>query len=314
VTLIPDPVASAGPIAHADWLELIALEAADSNSSFQDLVAALNRAGSVDGLPGGVRRDRGSELTQQLAEDAFAELYNRLVGCDGAYPFELSDQTIELRDKSQEHSSYVFMLLLRQVGVTRGPRRVRSAPHFEELSAEAARRYLGGEENGAESYKFGFPRRLTAAGFVEAINELIQRVGDGGEAQIRAATRWQKDGKLDLVAWRHFPDRRRGKIIAFGQCAAGYDYDDKITELIPRRFLYLWMTQQIVPDPLNFFFIPGCVDEERLVDVISAQSILFDRCRIAALLEGSGNALVGELRDRTALWNDFTLSKIRGQS
>jgi hypothetical protein len=296
-------------------LELTALEADDRNSSFQDLVAVLNRAGSVDGLPAsGVASDRGSELTQQLADTAFAELHSRVTACDQAYPFELSDQSIQLKDASGEHSSYVFMLLLKQVGVTRGPRRVKGATHFEEIAGEAARRYLGGDANGAESYQFGFPRRTTAAGFVEAVNELCERLGDGGGARIRPSTHWKKDGKLDLVAWRHFPDHRRGKVIAFGQCAAGHNYDDKITELIPRRFLYLWTTQQIVPDPLMFFFIPGCVDDEKLLDIISSQAILFDRCRIAALLEGSGNTLSGELHDRTALWNDFTLSKVRGRS
>jgi hypothetical protein len=314
VSPISDPVASAGAIAHADWLELTALEAADRNSSFQDLVAALSRSGSVDGLPASsVASDRGSEVTQRLADNAFAELYNRVEACDQAYPFNLLDQYIELKDTSQEHSSYVFMLLLKHVGVTKGPRRVKGASHFEELSAEAARRYLGGDANGAESYHIGFPRRLTAASFVEALNELLRRLDDGGEVRIRPSVRWRKDGKLDLVAWRHFPDHRPGKLIAFGQCAAGADYNDKITELIPRRFLHLWMTREIVPDPLNFFFIPRCIDEEALEDVISAQAFLFDRCRIAALLEGADNNLNGELHDRTAIWNNFTLSKIRGR-
>jgi hypothetical protein len=146
------------------------------------------------------------------------------------------------------------------------------------------------------------------------LNELLRRLGDGGEVRTRPSIRWRKDGKLDLVAWRHFPDHRRGKIIAFGQCAAGADYQDKITELIPRRFQHLWMTKEIAPDPLNFFFIPRCVDEEGLEDVISAQAILFDRCRIAALLEGSDAELTPELHERTVIWNRFTLSKIRGRT
>lgn len=312
MSLIPDPVASAGAIEHADWLELTALEAADQNSSFQDLVAVLNRAGSTDIFPASFSGgDRASELTERLATDAFSELHNRVTACDEAYPFELSDQSLELRDQSQEHSAYTFMLLLKQVGVTKGPRLVKGATHFEELCTEAACRYLGGEASGAECYHMGFPRRTTAANFTTALRELLLRLGDGGEVQIRPSSRWKKDGKLDLVAWRHFPDHRHGKLIAFGQCAAGADYVDKITELIPHRFQRLWMTRPIAPEPLSFFFIPRCIDDEGLEEVISADAILFDRCRIAALLEGSGSSLSDQLRERTKLWNNFTLAKIR---
>jgi hypothetical protein len=312
LSLILDPVASAGPIAHADWLELTALQAADRGSSYQDLVAALTRSGSIDGLPGAsVQADRGSQLTQQVADTALAEIRLRSLACDGAYPFELGDQGIAVKGKASDNSTYVFMLLLREFGVKGGPRKVKGASHFEELSAEAGRRYLGGDANDVESYHFGFPRRTNLKNFVEALNEMCARIGDGGGANSRTAATFAKDGKLDLVVWRHFPDKRPGKLIAFGQCAAGKSYEDKITELIPRRFVYLWISQQIVPDPLNFFFIPGCVGDEDLTEVISAQAILFDRCRIAALLEGGQGSFAGDLKARTSVWTDFMLKKLR---
>jgi hypothetical protein len=312
LSLIADPVASAGAIAHADWLELTALEAADRGSSYQDLVAAITRSGSIDGVPGSsVTADRGSQLTQQVADTALSEIRQRNVACAGAYPFELGDQGIELKSKTSDNGAYVFMLLLREFGVRGGPRKVKGASHFEELSAEAGRRYLGGDANDAESYHFGFPRRTNASNFVDALNEMCARIGDGGGANGRPPASFAKDGKLDLAVWRHFPDKRPGKLIAFGQCAAGQKYDDKITELIPRRFIYLWISRQIVPDPLNFFFIPGCVSDEGLTEVISSQTILFDRCRISALLEGGSSTLDGELRDRTAIWTNFMLKKLR---
>jgi len=74
------------------------------------------------------------------------------------------------------------MLLLSYFGVAAGPRGLRGATHFEELSAVAAQNYLGGAEGGAKAYHFGFPRRLHLKGFVDALDDLCLQLGEGDGA------------------------------------------------------------------------------------------------------------------------------------
>jgi len=304
------PIASAGAKEHADWLELKALLAADGDASFQDLVAELRRAGTLDGLSEGAALDERAEKSHALAEDAFAELDLRATMTGAGYPFSIDGQTVK-RSKSIDFTSpYLFLLLLRRFGVSAGPRGVKGAGHFEELAEVASRHYLGGEAAGVRSYHFGFPRRTTQAGFEAALDDLCQMLGEGGGSRSRPSRRNQKDAKLDIVAWRPFLDGRTTKIIAFGQCAAGDNWDGKASELVPQQFMGMWLKAvRFAFNPVVFFFVPHTLDDEEW-DSISmiGTTIPFDRCRIAGLLSASG--LPGELSVRTARWSRYVLNRV----
>ena len=67
----------------------------------------------------------------------------------------------------------------------------------------------------------------------------------------------QKDGTVDMVVFRHFPDGRSGKIVAFGQCAAGKRWETKLTEMQPTNFWAKWVVGNLVSAPaLRMFFLP----------------------------------------------------------
>src|SRR5207249_864771 len=128
-------------------------------------------------------------------------------------------QYIELR-KEQEESVYLFLLLLSKFGKDAGPSGIDAACLFEKVCIEAARSYFGGLKLGVEGYHFGAPRRSTPKKFADALNEMCTRMGEGVGCRLdRPRVNVQKDAKLDLVVWRHFPDNRAGKLIGFGQCA-----------------------------------------------------------------------------------------------
>jgi hypothetical protein len=301
-----DPVASDGPKEHADWLELLALHSSDGNSSYQDLVASLRRAGTVDAVSERRQPDQGSEISQQLADSAFAELDTRSRSCGDQYPFVVADQHIQLRNTELSAGPYAFMLMLKAFGVKAGPRTVRGATNFEELAAIAASNYLGGEDAGAKRYHFGFPRRVTPGGFRAALDDLCHVLGEGGGSRSRPSRRHQKDAKLDLVAWRPFEDQRIGKLIAFGQCAAGDGYDAKATELVPQQFCRLWMREPPMVQPLVFFFVPRCVDDEEWETIHAiGNTLLFDRCRITGLLMEISVPV--DLISRTAKWCRYVI-------
>jgi hypothetical protein len=310
--ILTAPVASDSIYAQADYLELLALKAADRNSSFQDLVAVIRQGGSIEALDESSTPDRGSEFSQQLADSVMSELDARSRSCGEQYPFDVSDQYIQLKGEEWASSSYIFQLLLTRFGVAAGPRGLKAATIFEELAVHVTAEYLGGSSSDeVKSYHFGFPRRLTPSGFEAALNDLCLQLGEGAGAKTRPSLRNQKDAKLDLVVWRSFPDKRIGKLIVFGQCAAGDRYDGKETELVPHRFHHMYMRTPLVLEPLLFFFLPRCFDEEEWERLVLAKLVLFDRCRISTLSDRIN--VKPELNGRIARWNKHVLAgKVRG--
>jgi hypothetical protein len=72
-------------------------------------------------------------------------------------------------------------------------------------------------------------------------------------------------------------------VILFGQCAAGANWVDKLTELDPEVFWDQWMNQGKVSSPLRTIFIPHRVFSQAEWEMRARSArLLFDRCRIVA--------------------------------
>lgn len=284
------PVATAGPEELADYIELSAFGAADRNSSLQDLIQGLRRTGTSEEFDSSANdeddsTDRGGEKSEASALDAFAELEDRRLACggQGPYPFEILDRSISLLPES-EKAVYTFLLLLSRYGLTAGPRRSHPERLFEEVALAAAQNYFGGRASGARALHFGFPRRMLPSAFPAALRTLLSHINDGISNEDAPANKHQKDGKLDLVAWREFPDRRQGKLIGYGQCAAGItDWREKVSELQPLAFNKKWLREHPAVEPTRLFFVPLRVTSIDWRNTCIDGGILFDRCRISAL-------------------------------
>jgi hypothetical protein len=300
------PAASAGPEAAADWLELAALRAEDRNSSLQELIQAVRTSGSLDAVEsadaGGV--DARGESSERVAEDAFSELGDRLTSCDSAYPFDISSGYVRVTAQPKNYV-YLFLLLLSKFGLGAGPAKIDAPKLFEEICADAARSYLGGQALGVERYLFGAPRRGTAASFRKAVNDLCLKLGEGGGCRERMRLKHQKDAKLDLVAWRAFHDGRASKLVAFGQCATGRNWHTKLTELQPTAFCGLWFRDSLAVQPLRFFFVPFRVDRSTWEEAAFYGGVLFDRCRIAANAKDIEQGIADACRN----WSEFAIRK-----
>jgi len=199
---IGSPAAASDSTTLADWLELKALASHDGNSSFQDLVAEFRRGGSTDAVHDSMdaQVDTRGEISERLADAAFAELEERSVAAGDGYPFSVGDQALQLeRDALGIDSTYIFLLLLSRFGVAAGRgARVRPERDFEDISHAAAESYFGRNEHDG-SYLFAFPRRTKASGFAAAVDELAEQLREGGGAKpVKPASR-QKDAHLDLV-------------------------------------------------------------------------------------------------------------------
>ncbi len=309
------PSATASPEFHADWLELRALLADDRSSSLTDLVRAVRPTGTIeevleeqvggeDASPADLS-DPGDNMSEAIADSASSELDDRAIACggsvasEGTYPFVRGQQYL-MSSPEAVRSVYVFLLLLSTQGITAGPARLSATELFEDIAAAAAGSYFGAGGQRVEVYQFGFPRRRTLRGFKPAINELCMRLGEGGGARHRPDDRYQKDAKLDLVVWRPFPDARMGKVVAFGQCAAGNDWRDKLSEMQPRTFTSAWMTHPLGLEPTRLFFCPFRVERERWETTVFSSGLLFDRCRIALHCDNLSDELLDKCQQFSA--------------
>lgn len=251
-----------------DWLELVAIKAADGNASAGDLERELNRLGNSD------RND--------LLGKVFVEVDRReKAASKDAYPFERKDTCIQLKGAVRNYPAYVFCLALSYQKWTSR----KGAPEnpwllFEELACYSAKNYLGGE-----AFIFGTSSRTGTKvnkRFEASINTLAKKLREGHSFRPQR-TFSAKDSKLDVVAWKGFADARPGQIILFGQCAAGRNWASKLNELIPEDFWDQWMARSKVSAPLRSVFIPHRLfeDDEWERHARSAR-LLFDRCRLVS--------------------------------
>ncbi len=259
----------------ADWLELCALISKDQNSSLGDLERLLKRSA--------ILRSGDGSLETKLPEVAF-ELQCRLQAAAGAYPFTFDGVRLELRGKAEEYASYVFCLCLsafkweNKKGSKAFPARM-----FERLSSFAAKNFLYGE-----AFRFAAPREVDfPSEFRAAVDELCRRVGEGAGIKAKKMKAGQDD-TLDIVAWRDFPDKRHGKLLLFGQCAAGQNWRSKISDLQPVDFCGTWMEEVPPSTLLKALFIPHQVDLDEWWQRSVRAKMIFDRCRIAYWAHGRG--------------------------
>ena len=230
------------PLEAADWLEVEALVQPDHNSSLGDLERQVQRSGMVESEDGG---------TDRVLVYTLSELESREIAAADAYPFDVGTDMVSLKGGSwQSWITYVFCLVLSFKGHPASGKTQPAARLFEEISEAAAQGYLSGE-----AFRFGFPAAATPRNFSQAIERLQTLLADGPLHQL-AGDLDAKDDALDVVAWRHHPDRRAGKIVMFAQCASGDNWVTKTAELQPDAFIDKWIPGSIPSPVLRGFFMP----------------------------------------------------------
>jgi hypothetical protein len=308
------PEATAPAEHHADFLELSAFRDSKRTVSSREFIRDLKMASTTEAIADTEEADDAGEVddrTEALAQSAFDELDERSRCCGkdaDIYPFEIGDNSVRLK-KEADKSLYTFLALLSWYGKNAGPKGTDGEKIFEEICAKAAESYLGGPGCRVKSCIFGFPRRTQPSGFAEALDKLCSEMGEGGcHRKGRPKLPDQKDGKLDIVAWKEFEDKRQGKLITFGQCATGRNWDEKISELPPPdRWCGHWMAETPTVLPVRSFFVPHRVERNSWSHTCTFAGILYDRCRIASFtLE-----IAPTLQATWAKWSSHVLKEIR---
>jgi hypothetical protein len=307
------PEAIAPPEHHADFLELTAFRSRKRSVSVREYIGELCMASVTEAIADSeMDEDDDKDIddqSEELVQSAFDELDERSRGCGkDIYPFDITSNSLHLK-KDADSSLYAFLAMLSWYGKDAGPAGTDGEKIFEGICAGAAESYMGGAKKGARSIIFGFPRRVGPAGFSAALDRLCKEMGEGtGHHTGRPKLPDQKDGKLDIVAWTEFEDKRQGKLITFGQCATGRNWDTKVTELPePHRWCAHWMADSPTVLPIRSFFVPHRVDRKSWSHACTFGGILYDRCRIASLATSLDTALLAEVKT----WSSHVLKQIR---
>ena len=286
----------------ADWLELVALVGQSKSASIQDLVSLVRLNGTIEELlDPDDPFDRGSEEAQETAEAAFGAISSRLRTCGDEYPFNVTSQSITAKE-SAVRSVYAFLMLLSAYGKDAAGSSNSGAKLFEEVAGTALNTYLGGSTTQSRTYQFGFPRRLLPTGFRAALDDMCAKMEEGGGSRDRPTSGQQNDAKLDIVGWIPMPDARPGKLMIFGQCATGWNWTDKMSEMQAGPWCDHWMIDTPPVKPLRSLFVPHCIPDDWLA-TSRYSGVLFDRNRIAALCANMG----GALRESVAAWNSAAI-------
>src|SRR5262249_25678369 len=133
---------------------------------------------------------------QQVADDAFGEIENRVVACGAAYPFDVDQNGIRLKAIDPSDSNYIFLLLLTKLGPTRGHNG--TAVLCEQLCAHAAHTYFGGIANTAKVLRVGAPRRPPLATIRAAVDHMCIQLREGGGCKPTKKGHNVGDGQLDI--------------------------------------------------------------------------------------------------------------------
>ena len=282
----------------ADFAELLCWK--QGTASVTDLSQAIGRLADnqySNGVP-------EEEEIPRYIEAAFEEIELRIGACDGGYPFGVDDRgnVLHAIEDTEDGRFVVYKYLLLATRLNMGTGQGNNRSHagidgthlLEELSAETCREYFGDR---AESLVFG-----TAAGVtnfpakVENLCNMIQE-GDGYASHTENIGN-ERDGKLDVVVWKHFSDRLAGKLIAFGQCKTGTSYQNTLAHLQPDSFCRKWIQSPLTLTPMRMFFVAEALGRGNWYNAASDAGLLFDRCRIVDF----SNRLSKPLVDRVQGW------------
>lgn len=204
-----------------------------------------------------------------------------------SYPFELFEWAVRARPGAAT-TPYAALLLLtpdspsRQL-LNRKPT-AEMAVLFERITEKAVARLWGG--NG-RALRFGWP---SDAGrppeFYGAIEWLALNMGLAVGAGYRPPRR--KDGGVDVVGWRPFPDARSGFPIVLVQCTLQSDILAKATDVDAR----LWATWLVLDDePQTALAVPQTIQSGTDWDQLALHGAIFERLRIAGLLADTDRVL-----------------------
>lgn len=290
----------------ADFLEVNCILDVDKTCSIYDFRSTLS-ASSDETDHNGI--DSPDDRVLFILQEALDEIANRHSRCNEKYPFSVNHTSIQFDSEAPfTDPDIVYLYLLFATRLVMNSDRVHcdidGTLLFEELCEQIAKEYFGAR---AQTHIFGTSNSLGKTSFEEKVTHLLRHLKEGPLSfrQPEGSRNKQNDGKLDIVVWKPFADERSSKLIGFGQCKTGTNWETHTTSLHPRDFFTCYTTGLPCHDPARLFFITdSCIDAWGENSVRSG--ILFDRSRIMDYLPAE---LPNDLICRIRQWVNAVLTK-----
>lgn len=262
-----EPPTDFSPYELLEWLEQLFV---------LDQLSTISRASILSIFPSGQSPD-GAEL-----DELFAEVRRRSQIAPMIYPFRDTDDEIVL-DPAVDARVYLTLLVLSIEGAPfrRENRFTEINPDFELLTREALVSYSG---PGAKGLRFGWPNgdgrpeRLA-----DAVEWLAQSMGLGVGVVHDEVDDDDKDGGIDVVAWKPFDDGSPSFTAWLAQCTVQATYERKTSDISSERWI-AWI--RFGKSPESVLSVPFAIPPNAKVrDQMKYEiNVLLDRMRICEFL------------------------------
>lgn len=300
---IPDtPTSSATVYELADYLELLCLV----NESEYSIVNAVRQ---IDYISDEVDEDQesgDSDLFDNL-QGALSEIDRRKVACGGRYPFDtMQNGIVSSECEEPVKLIYIFLLLSTRLNMIDNKivGEIDGTALFERLSSIVAGEYFGNRSHN-KVFGTGVP-----GGFKEKIIDLIREIGEGDDYNDpELSTHDEKDGGVDVVVWKPFADKYKGKLIGLGQCKTGTNWRNEVGRLDPETFCSSYLKRQPITKPVGMFFVAE-ISRNNFETISRKAGLLFDRCRIMDFLPET-ERIPQELLEKIKIWVEGVMPKVR---
>ncbi len=286
-----------------DFMEIECLRRADRNVSVMDVTRAMVR-----------QSDLNDDVVQQFVRDSLCDIEARAKHAGNArsmYPYAVDARgdlvTFAKGSTNDTWCVYLFLLLATRLDM-KAKRKYSgedAAVLFEILCCEVGKRLWGGQHDPrVKALVFGTARHrdgkkdedeIDINSFKQAVDFLCKELNEGRGFDAKSNDRvTAKDGKLDVVVWRGFADKRDGQVIGFGQCKTGTHWDSDLMKLRPDDFFSKWVRQHPAVTPVRLYFIADRAIQ-RWYDRSRDGGVLLDRCRIMEYCSDLPGELVGRI-------------------
>ena len=242
-------------------------------------------------------------------DDWFKYLEYRARAFEDTYPFTIDTRltTLEVKRNLNEHQKlYVFLLIASSLRHFEQSETYRITESFEKISARALQSYFG---DVAEIHLFG---ANTASRYKGDKNSKIDKLSkDLCENKMVSDSHFNQndsgDQGLDIVGWIPMADCNHGRLMIFGQCACGRDWQDKQHSSSYDKWSRLI---DLSVRPVNTIFVPYCFRNASgnwYANNEIQMSLMIDRLRIVKLC-GSLKCPLDELSSEVRRIVDDTIS------
>ena len=218
-----------------------------------------------------------------------------------AYPFVKENSSVRVRStSSSEFYKFLLLLSLKKSPLRKGKKYNEVDELFDKVVGEAVKNHFG---NGTKILRFGWPpSEKRPHNFKKALDWL------SGETGVRTGnntgTPKNKDGGVDIVAWKPFLDNRTAFLIALVQCTVQLDWFPKAKDIHDM----LWLARLDTARPaILSLAIPFIIETnyDKWDDLRRLVNLVFDRLRLSEYLATSdSSSFIKMLR-----WNRKELPK-----